>query len=153
GAVTNPAGRVADWIELFNSAANAFDVGGMSLSDQPGKPGQWVFPIHTPVPAGGYLVVWFDAGLAASTNAEAVLNSGRALDRRSSGIWLYNSVGQVVDFVEYGFQVENLSIGKSGGEWRLLAAPTPGAENSVDAALGPVDGLRFNEWMAAPASG
>ena len=58
-----------------------------------------------------------------------------------------------MDFVEYGFQVENLSIGKSGGEWRLLATPTPGAANSEAAALGSVSELRLNEWMANPASG
>ena len=125
----------------------------MSLSDQPARPGQWVFPTNTLVPAGGFLVVWFDGARPASTNAEPVLNSGRALDRKSGGVWLYNHVGQVVDFVEYGFQVENLSLGRSGGEWRLLATPTPGAVNSEDAALGPVSDLRINEWMAHPASG
>jgi hypothetical protein len=149
----NAAGRVADWIELFNPTGNPFEVGGMSLSDAPGKPGQWVFPTNTLVPAGGFLVVWFDGSRPASTNSEPVLNSGRALDRKSGGVWLYNSVGQVVDFVEYGFQVENRSLGRSGGEWRLLATPTPGTVNSPDAALGSVSDLRFNEWMANPASG
>ena len=51
----NAAGRVADWIELFSPSANPCDVGGMSLSDEPGKPGQWVFPTNTLVPAGGFL--------------------------------------------------------------------------------------------------
>jgi hypothetical protein len=153
GAVTNAAGRVADWIELFNAAGSPFDVGGMSLSDEPDKPAQWLFPTNTLVPAGGYLVVWFDGARPASTNVEPVLNSGRSLDRKSGGIWLYNSAGQVVDFVEYGFQVENFSIGKGGGEWQLLATPTPGAANSLGAALGSAGELRINEWMANPASG
>ncbi len=153
GAVTNAASRVADWIELFNPAGNPFNVGGMSLSDEPAKPGQWIFPIDTVVQAGGYLVVWFDGARPASTNVEPVLNSGRSLDRRSGGVWLYTTAGQVADFVEYGFQVENLSLGKSGGEWRLLATSTPGAANSEDAALGSVTDLRINEWMANPSSG
>jgi hypothetical protein len=153
GAVTNANGRAADWIELFNPSGSAFNVSGMSLSDEPAKPGQWTFPASTLVPANGYLVIWFDDGWPASTNNQLVLNTGRGLDRKSGGVWLYNSVGQIVDFVEYGFQVENLTIGKTAGTWQLLGTPTPGVANSAAVALGSAIDLRLNEWMADPASG
>ncbi|HKS38092.1 MAG TPA: lamin tail domain-containing protein, partial [Verrucomicrobiae bacterium] len=153
GAVTNPVGRVADWIELFNPGGATFSMAGMSLSDEPGTPGQWIFPAGVSVPANGYLVIWFDGDQPASTNLQANLNTGRSLDRRSGGVWLYNSAGQIVDFVEYGFQVENRPIGKNGGQWELLDSPTPGTANASAATLGPVVALRINEWMANPASG
>ena len=153
GAVTNAAGRIADWVELVNPSGGSFNLGGMSLSDEPGKPGQWIFPTNTLIAGGGYLVVWFDDARPASTNVESVLNSGRALDRKSGGVWLYNRAGQVVDFVEYGFQLENFSVGKSAGQWQLLETPTPGTVNSAEAALGSVADQRFNEWMSNPVSG
>ena len=59
----------------------------------------------------------------------------------------------MVDYVEYGFQLSNQSIGRSGANWRLLASATPGSANTSPATLGAISGLRFNEWMAAPISG
>jgi hypothetical protein len=59
----------------------------------------------------------------------------------------------VVNSVEYGPQARNFSIGLSGGQWRLLATPTPGAANSAAASLGAITNLRFNEWMASPIAG
>lgn len=153
GAVTNSAGRAADWIELSNPGGASFSMAGMSLSDEPGKPGQWIFPAGVNVPANGYRVIWFDGERPASTNLQANLNTGWSLDRRSGGVWLYNSAGQTVDFVEYGFQVENLPIGKNGGPWELLDSPTPGTANANAAPLGSVAALRINEWMANPVSG
>jgi hypothetical protein len=65
-------------------------------------------------------------------------------------VYLFNAAGQVVNLVEFGFQVPDLSIGLSGGQWRLLASPTPGAANSRQATLGATSNLRVNEWMADP---
>ena len=66
---------------------------------------------------------------------------------------LVNAGAQLVNFVEYGFQVENLPIGLSGGQWQLLSAATPGATNAATNALGSTSNLRVNEWMANPSSG
>jgi hypothetical protein len=58
-----------------------------------------------------------------------------------------------VDSVDYGPQAANLSFGKTGTQWQLLASPTPGAANSSAAAFANLAGLRVNEWMASPVSG
>ena len=152
-AVVDPWGGYADWIELYNSGAAAFDLSGMSLSVNQSEPGQWLFPTGTTLPAGGYLVLWCDASRDASTTLQANLNVGQSLDGNSGGVYLFNSAGQVVDYIEYGFQVSNLSIGRTGASWSLLAGPTPGAVNASPATLGGVANLRFNEWMANPSSG
>ena len=104
--------------------------------------------------AGGYLTIWCDGSREATTNFQANLNTGHSLDGNSGGAYLFNAAGQAVDYVEYGFQVENRSIGLTGAAgWRLLSAPTPGAFNSLIAPLGNSSALRINEWMANPADG
>jgi hypothetical protein len=150
-AITN-AGRVADFVEFANPTAAPASLAGMSLSVGNHSPGQWLFPATAVVPANGYLVIWCDGGRPASTNA-GNYNTGRALDGESGGVYLFNASGQLVNFVEYGPQLQDLSIGLSGGQWRLLSAPTPGAANAAAAATGVPTALRFNEWLANPATG
>jgi hypothetical protein len=152
-ATANAEGRFVDWVELFNPGATAFDLSGMRLSDDRDSAGAWIFPTGTTVPGNGYLVVWFDGERPASVASAAELNTGRALDGQSGGVYLFNSQGQIVDSVEYGFQVADLSLGRSGGAWKLLANPTFGTANSAPASLGLSTNLRLNEWMAEPLSG
>jgi hypothetical protein len=90
---------------------------------------------------------------AASTNAEAYINTGRNLDGESGGVYLFNNLGQLVNFVEYGHQIEDRSIGRVGAQWRLTASPTPGVANSAQATLGVANTLVFNEWMAGSPDG
>ena len=146
-------GRALDWVELFNPGTNAFDLTGMSLSVDQREPGQWLIPPGTELQAEGFLVVWCDGSRPASTNREANLNLGRSLTGAAGGVYLFNPNGQLVDSVEYGFQLPDQSIGRVGSTWTLLTAPTPGAFNSIQAPLGDAAGLRLNECMASPASG
>ena len=80
-------------------------------------------------------------------------NAGFPLNAESGDVYLFNAAGQPVDWVSYGFQIQDLSIGLSGGAWRLLASPTPGAANSAPATLGSAASIRINEWMAGPTNG
>ena len=149
-AVPGPWGNYPDCVEIYNGGVMPFDLGGMGLSDDPDDV-KFVFAHGIVVAAGAYLVVWCDDGRAVSTNG--TLNSGFALSGNSGGAYLFNALGQVVNSVEYGFQVENLPLGLSGGLWRLLASATPGTANAAPSALGAVSDLRINEWMALPVSG
>jgi hypothetical protein len=149
-AVTNSAGRTADWIELRNPNAAAFDLSGMRLSTDGADPVQWIFPAGSSIPANGFLVVWFDDERPASTSAGALLNTGHSLDGESGDVYLFNPAGQAVDSVAYGFQVPDRTIGIAGTAWTLLASPTPGAANSSAATLGLAAALRLNEWLANP---
>lgn len=151
--LTNAWGHTADWIEIFNPNSTPFDLTGLSLSDDPNIPGQWVFPAGSIVEGYGFLVVWCDHERPASLSLEPELNAGVDLDGESDGVWLFNAARQPVDAVQWGFQVSDRSIGRVGGQWRLLASPTPGASNGAPAELGTVTALRINEWMANPASG
>jgi len=150
-AVTN-AGRMQDFVELFNPGAADFNLGGMTLSVDKADPGQWIFPANTLLPAGGYLVIWCDGSRPASTLA-GNFNTGHSLEGESGGVYLFNGSGQLVNSVEYGFQVADRSIGLVGGQWQLLATATPGTANSSAATLANSSALRLNEWMAHPLSG
>ncbi len=148
GAVTNGVGRTSDFIEIFNPAAVSFDLSGLSLSIGSPEPREWSFPTGTVIAAQGYLVVWCDEEIPATTNAGSFLNTGRSLDGDSDGVYLFEAAGRVVSFVEYGAQVANLALGRVGVAWRALSSVTPGATNSAAATLGPATALRVNEWMA-----
>ena len=152
-AVVSPWGRYADWFELYNPSAAQLDLSGFSLSVNQAEPGQWVFPTGTTLAPGAYLILWCDGSQEASLSLDANLNIGRALDGNSGSVYVFNTAGQVVDYVEYGFQVSNQSIGRSGSNWSLLASPTAGQANAPAATLGNVTNLRFNEWMANSSSG
>lgn len=144
--------RAPDYVELFNPTASAFSLAGMSLSVDSASPGEWTFPPGASLAPNGYLVIWCDNTRPASTNF-GDYNTGRALNGNSGGAYLFNTAGQLVNSVEYGFQVSDRSIGLVGGVWRLLAAPTPGAANGAVSALAANTGLRFNEWLANSANG
>jgi hypothetical protein len=151
-AVTNGNGRVADFVELYNPSGIASNLAGMRLSTDPDDPAQWIFPPGVSIPAGGYLVVWFDEDRPASFVAEAVLNTGHSIHGDGGSVTLLNIAGRPVDTISFGFQVPDQSIGRSAGNWALLSSITPGAVNSSAAALASASNLRINEWLASPAN-
>jgi hypothetical protein len=152
-AVYDSRGNNPDWLEIFNPNPTNYSLAGMSLSTDPAGHGLWSFPAGVDIGANGYLVVWCDPSRPASTNASAELNFGRALAGEGDAVYLFNTNGQIVDSVAFGFQLADLSIGRNAGAWALLSSPTPGAPNAANAALGNPAGLRINEWMANPAAG
>jgi len=148
----NVNGKVVDYIELRNAGGSSFNLGGMSLSVDKAEPGKWVFPSGTTLAGNAILLIPCDGSSPASTNP-ANFNLSNSLDGESGGAWLFNAAGQVVNFVEYGPQIQNLSIGVSGGQWRLLTTPTPGTANASAATLGKATALRLNECLADAQGG
>ncbi|MGC8989101.1 MAG: lamin tail domain-containing protein [Verrucomicrobiia bacterium] len=148
-SITNAHGRYADWIELFNPDETEVDLSGMGLSaDVMGGDG-YCFPAGTKVAPNGYLVVWCDDEAPVSVEPGAVLNCGLRLRGEGGSVFLRGANGQLIDAVTYGFQHPEMSIGRTGSDWALLAVPTPGMENSGGAELGDAGAVRINEWMAS----
>lgn len=145
-------GDTVDFIEIYNPGSGAFDLGGMSMSVNAFEPGEWVFPSGALISAGGYLLIQCDGASVASTNVGS-FDTGESLDGESGGIYLFNAVGQLVDSVQYGLQVQDLSIGLNGGQWGLASGPTPAGSNALSAALGSNSLLHINEWMADEEGG
>ena len=148
----NLAAASSGFVELFNPGATDFDLGGMSLSVNRAETGQWIFPAGTVLAPSGFLVVWCDPARPPLTTP-GDFNLGRAVDGESGAAYLFNTSGQLATSVEFGPQITDLSIGLSGGQWRLLTAPTPGTANAAPATLGTNSFLRLNEWMAGATNG
>ena len=152
-AVVAPWGNYADFVELYNASGSPVSLAGMGLGDSTDFDDAWKFPAGATIAAGGYVTIWCDSSRAPSTSASGPHNTGFSLSGDSGAIYLFNAAGQPVDWISHGFQVEDVSIGRSGGLWHLLASPTPGAVNTTVATLGAPSSLRMNEWMPAPLAG
>jgi hypothetical protein len=152
-SIQDPDGSTPDWVELYNpSQTSAIDLSDMSFSDSSLTQRQWVFPIGTFIPARSYIRIRFDADQPASAT-----NTGFGLKATGDAVYLFDRPsrgGGVLDFVTFGLQVPDYSIGRipnGGSNWNLTL-PTIGSPNIV-APLGDPSLLRINEWMADPGPG
>ncbi|MHB1305798.1 MAG: lamin tail domain-containing protein [Limisphaerales bacterium] len=151
-SITNAAGLTPDWVELHNPSAQAVDLTGCSLSNDPADPRRFVFPTNSIVPPLGFLVLECQGNLAASAT-----NTGFNLDASGATLRLFEAPargGGLIDAISFGRQIPDYPIGREDAgtdEWHLNL-PTPGAANQR-ATLGQPLALRVNEWMASPAAG
>ena len=137
-------GTFPDLVELYYDGATALSLAGMSLSDDPEQPAQFVFPDGSKIAPGEYLVLFADANTATSG-----IHLGFGLDGEGDGLYLYDPAGTLLDSVEFGTQLPDLSIGRLGdsGPWHLTI-PTFGEAN-VAHPLGSPDAIKINEWLAS----
>jgi hypothetical protein len=132
-----------DVVELYYDGPTALSLSGMSLSDDPTQPAQFVFPSDATISPGQYLVLYADT---AASGADLHLGFGLSAD--GDAVYLYDRSGVLVDSVVFGQQLADLSIGRAGplGQWRLTA-PTFGQAN-VAYPLGDSHTVKINEWLA-----
>jgi len=140
----NEHGQFTDWIELYNSNDQPFDVGGLYLTDSIGEPDKYRIPSHSPwittIEAGGFLLLYAD-----NKDVEGVLHTSFRLGREGEQLGLIHYDGStIIDSLSYGEQHKNASSGllEEGGSWYVLP-PTPGQENQVRS----YDGVVINEVM------
>lgn len=151
-----PWGDRVPWVELFNPGAAEFDLSGYGLhsSRVPDAALTFRFPNGTKIPAQGYLTVWLGAPAQGVAVPNGTLFAGGLIVSGTRGaIYLFDSGDHVVDAIEWGHQIADASIGRSGASWKLLASRSPNAANSAPATLGSVTNVKLNEWLAAPAAG
>ncbi|HEY3372174.1 MAG TPA: CotH kinase family protein [Prolixibacteraceae bacterium] len=121
-----------DWIELYNTTQNSFDLSGYSLSDDAKIPFQWSFPSGTMIAAHGYLIVYADgSGKELHTNFK--------LSKEGEKLLLVNVQGYVIDSFEFSYQLTNISYGRKLNDPQALGyftVPTPGEVNASQMALG-----------------
>jgi hypothetical protein len=148
GAVLNGADR-PDYVELKNTTAAAVNLTGWKLTDDELVPAKYTFPAGTTIASGGYLVVWCDNALSSPG-----LHTGFGLSRKGQRVILIEN-NVVRDAISFGPQMPNGAIGRFSdgvGAWTLVN-PSPGATNTARSFSTATGTLRFNEWMALPASG
>jgi hypothetical protein len=123
-SVSDPQGEFDDWIELYNWGNFEVDLSGMYLSDRANDLRKWMIPNGTTIPPGGFLLVWADEDNGEGLHANFKLSGGGEqvllIDTDARG-------NRVLDFVEFGFQREDISYGRwpdgSGNFQSLYQSP------------------------------
>jgi len=136
-------GTFPDLIELYYDGPSSLSLSGMSITDNPNEPTRFVFGGGTTIEPGEYLILYAD-----SETTTSGIHLGFALNGDGEGIYLYDHSGVLLDSVEFGLQLPDLSIGRIGydSQW-LLTVPTFGRAN-IAQPLGDPETLKINEWLA-----
>jgi hypothetical protein len=142
----NHWGTTPDLVELYNDSPEPVDLSGLRLTDDPLAPDRFVFPPGATIGPWGYLVVF-----ANDPDSTPGYHLGFALNQQGDGLWLYDRIedgGALLDWVTFGPQLTDLSIGRlPDGSWGLCL-PTFGGPNRP-APTGDPRRIRINEWLAA----
>ena len=146
-SAVNHFGTFPDMIELRNTGSGTVNLGGYRLTDNPNNPNKYAIPAGTMVGAGAYLTL-----LANNPDGTAGLHTGFGLSQTGEELFLLEPAAagdRVVDRVQFGLQLSDLSVGRlHNGQWGLNV-PTLGMDN-VAAPTGNGDNVTLNEWLANP---
>ncbi len=152
-----------DWVELYNAGTSPVDIGGMYLSDNLAEPTlsqvPTTDPASTTIPAGGFLLLWFDKEpLQGPLHVNAKLGSG------GEDVVLTAADGvTTIDSYTFGPQISDISEGRVGDgnpTWDFFAVPTPNATNDsppgapmVDRPVADIAGGNFTSAVTVTLSG
>ncbi|MDB4798293.1 CotH kinase family protein [Verrucomicrobia bacterium] len=144
---TEPGVLSSDYVELHNEGDRPFDLSRAQLSDDLAVPNKFVFPQNTIVDPGDYVLVFADGGLGGSG-----FHAAFRIDGDGGGIYLRERFSQgqeMLDSIEFGRQLQDLSLSRTpAGSW-ALGNPSPSVENDL-VPLGESHLVRINEWLASP---
>lgn len=128
-AVNRPKSRINDWIEIYNGAAEAADLSGYFLSDNPNDPKKWLLP-----------------SLNIGAREHAVIEATSDLRRRKEGtadfsispsgetLLLCDPGGNVIDVFDTGMLAAGITSGRMEGDSSInrvfFDRPTRGAANA-----------------------
>ncbi len=123
-----------DWMELYNSGANAENITGFYLSDDPNNLMKWQIPTATPIAAGGRKMIFF-SGRNLVHAATGQIHTDFKL-RQTIGEWIIFSDqnGNVIDSMKLKITHRNHSYGRTidgGPDWGYFSTPTPNASNAL----------------------
>ena len=130
--IADENGEFDDWVEIYNADTIPFDVGGKFVTDDLSEPSQWQIPTDNPnlttIPAGGYLILWFDGD-----EDQGTLHVSPKLGGSGEQIGIYDSDGSTpLDTLTYGAQNTDISAGRfpnSSTVFVKFSLPTPGEVN------------------------
>ncbi len=124
--------RTEDWIELYNMAPVAIDIGGWHLSDKETNPTKYEIPEGTMIPGNGFLVFWCSGrdlknGNEFHTSFKLTQTSGTDI------LVLADADGNIIESHPMELTlVENSRCRENDGtdQWRVCTEPTPGNSNN-----------------------
>ena len=129
--ITNPVGgKFSDWFELYNYGTNRVDLTGCYLAHSLTNSTEFQIPAGYTIAPRGFLLVWADKQASAGS---ADLHVNFKLAKDGASIALFSTNGAVVDYVSFGQQTSDVSMGRypdGGSSIAFLLTPTPGAPNT-----------------------
>lgn len=124
-------GKWPDWIELYNRGKTTVQLKGYSLTDDLDEPFKWTCRDPVALRPGEYALFVADKkNIANHTNFR--------LNSKGEELALFNDQGDLVDHIEFGPQIEVMSVGRypDGAQaCHLFGNPTPKARNMSPARL------------------
>jgi hypothetical protein len=136
-AAFDPAdNQYQDWFELYNAGTNTVDLGGYFLTDTITNKNQFEIPNngHYVLPPKGYLVVWADEEANQNSTNQSDLHVSFKLGKGGEAIGLFAPDGSSVDFVTFGPQITDISMGRfpdGSSDMVFFPVPSPGRSNSL----------------------
>ncbi|MBL7952999.1 MAG: CotH kinase family protein [Flavobacteriales bacterium] len=96
-----------DWIELYNTSSQPFDLTGGWLSDNASNVYKWQFPTGSIIGAGDYLVVWADEDAS-----QGPYHASFKLSGSGEEVLLAAPNGSVMDHIVFGEQQANMGYAR-----------------------------------------
>lgn len=126
----NPVtGKFDDWFELYNYGDKTANLSGYYLTHSPTNRTEFLIPAGYTIPPRGFLLVWADKK---ATNSTPELHTNFKLSKSGASIGLFAPDGRVVDFVTFGPQTSDVSMGRypdGGGAIHILPVASPRGPN------------------------
>ena len=122
----------SDWIEIYNSNAEAVDLSGWWLSDNPDHPRKWEFPQDTYIQPGEYKILFLNGGVENPSDPAGLRVDFALSITGNETLVLSRPDGTAVDTMLLRAQKSQVSYGRADGynEYRWFTSPTPGAANT-----------------------
>ncbi len=121
---TFPKAPNTDWIEIYNSSAQAVDLSGWGLSDDQGRGRKWQFLPGTTISPGEYKIILCDKDTAKNTVTEPH-TSYKISRTKGEIITLTDPDGKVLDKVILPQMKTDVSYGRTVGMAGLFYYDTP----------------------------
>lgn len=123
-----PAG---DFVEIYNSSTQRWDLSGWGLSDNIGWPRKWTFPQGTSISPGEYKIIMLDGSDPSVSNASRLRASFSLARTGGETMTLSDATGRVLDRLYLPQIPSDVSYGRTLGAngFFYYDAPTPGAAN------------------------
>lgn len=113
-------GETPDWVEIENTGADAADLSGWYLSDNPSKPLKWQLPDGFILGAGERRAVYLHESIV-----------GFKLSSEGEAVVLTDPSGRTMDYVVFGAQRQDTSLALEEGLWKQTFCVTPGEPNRI----------------------
>jgi len=131
-------GQRSGWIEIFNSAYNTVNIGGMYLTNDPDNPTKYLIPTGNPITKiepRTYLVFFAD-----KKPTRGIQHLNFTL-QDTNYLALYDVNGQtLIDEITYINLNPDISFGRKtdgNADWEILKKTTPNANNNTDPVISP----------------